>query len=101
MKAKLILLLALFTVGSLIHADVRLPNVLSNHMVLQRDLQVPVWGWADAGEKITVSFAGQKKQTTADKKGNWMIKLVKQSKLIYFAIYCLLVGLLAIAINIL
>ena len=51
MKAKLILLLALFTVGSLIHADVRLPNVLSNHMVLQRDLQVPVWGWADAGEK--------------------------------------------------
>lgn len=77
MKAKLILLLALFTVGSLIHADVRLPNVLSNHMVLQRDLQVPVWGWADAGEKITVSFAGQKKQTTADKKGNWMIKLGK------------------------
>ena len=71
MKAKLILLLALFTVGSLIHADVRLPNVLSNHMVLQRDLQVPVWGWADPGEKITVSFAGQKKQTTADKKGNW------------------------------
>lgn len=77
MKAKLILLLALFSAGALAHADVRLPNVLSNHMVLQRDLQVPIWGWADAGEKVTVSFAGQKKQTTADKKGNWMLKLGK------------------------
>lgn len=59
------------------HADVRLPNVLNSNMVLQRDMPVPVWGWADKGEKVTVSFAGQKKSAVADKKGDWMVKLDK------------------------
>ncbi len=44
-------------------------------MVLQRDMPVPVWGWADAGEKITVSFAGQSKETTAGADGKWSLKL--------------------------
>ena len=56
---------------------VRLPAVINSHMVLQRDMQVPIWGWGDAGEKISVHFAGQKKETTAGKSGEWMIKLDK------------------------
>ena len=40
-------------------ADVTLPAIFSDHMVLQRDQKVPVWGFADDGEKVTVSFAGQ------------------------------------------
>ena len=56
---------------------VRLPAVINSHMVLQRDMQVPIWGWGDAGEKISVHFAGQKKETTAGKNGEWMVKLNK------------------------
>ena len=56
-------------------ADVRLPNVLGSGMVLQRDLPVPVWGWADAGEKVTVAFGKQTKATVAGENGKWMVKL--------------------------
>ena len=56
---------------------VRLPAVLNANMVLQRDMQVPIWGWGDAGERITVSFAGQSKSATVGKNGKWMLKLDK------------------------
>lgn len=58
-------------------ADVKLPAIFSDHMVIQRDVEAPVWGWADAGEKITVSFAGETKSTTADPDGKWSVKLAK------------------------
>ena len=61
----------------LITQAVSLPAVINSHMVLQRDMPVPIWGWGDAGEKITVFFAGQKKETTAGKNGQWMIRLDK------------------------
>ena len=56
---------------------VSLPPVIGNHMVLQRDLPVPIWGWGEKGEKITVSFAGQSKSATVGKNGKWMLKLDK------------------------
>ena len=56
-------------------AEVRLPKIFGDHMVLQRELPVPVWGWADPGEKITIRFGGASVQATADAKGKWMIKL--------------------------
>ena len=49
---------------------VRLPVVINSNMVLQRDMQVPVWGWGDAGEKVSVHFAGQKKRQLSARKGN-------------------------------
>ena len=52
-----------------------LPPVLGSGMVLQRDLPVPVWGWADAGEKVSVTFAGQTKTAKAGDDGKWMVKL--------------------------
>lgn len=58
-----------------VRADVKLPPVISSHMVLQRDRPVPIWGTAAAGEKVTVSFAGQTKEATADGAGAWMVKL--------------------------
>ncbi|MDB5299204.1 MAG: hypothetical protein JWO87_867, partial [Phycisphaerales bacterium] len=56
-------------------ANVKLPAVLADHMVLQQQQPVPVWGWADPGEKVTVSFADQKETATADDKGKWSVKL--------------------------
>jgi sialate O-acetylesterase len=56
-------------------ADVRLPAIFSDHAVLLSGAAVPVWGWADAGEKVEVSFAGQTKTATPDGSGKWMVKL--------------------------
>ncbi|MFA5190699.1 MAG: sialate O-acetylesterase [Verrucomicrobiia bacterium] len=56
-------------------ADVTLPAIFSDHMVLQADAPVPVWGWAEPGEEVTVDLAGQKKTAKADANGKWMVKL--------------------------
>jgi len=58
-----------------LRAEVTLPAIFSDHMVLQSDVAVPVWGWAEPGEQITVSIAGQSKSTTADANGAWSLKL--------------------------
>ncbi len=47
----------------------------TNHMILQRQAQVPVWGFATPGAKITVEFAGQSKKAIVDQNGDWMVKL--------------------------
>jgi hypothetical protein len=46
-----------------------------DHAILQRDMKVPVWGWAKPGRQITVEFTGQKKSARAGKDGKWMLKL--------------------------
>jgi sialate O-acetylesterase len=56
-------------------AEVVLPKVISDKMILQRGVEAPVWGWADPGEKVTVSFAGQTKKAMPDANGKWMVKL--------------------------
>ena len=57
------------------HAAVELPAVFSDHMVLQRQLPAPVWGMADPGENISVTFGGQSLNTTADQDGHWQVEL--------------------------
>lgn len=56
-------------------ADVKLPALFTPHAVLQRDMAVPVWGWAEPGEDVKVSIAGQTHSTTADADGRWQVKL--------------------------
>lgn len=60
---------------SQVPAEVKLPAVISSHMVLQRELAVPVWGTATPGEDVTVEFAGQKQSVKADGAGKWQVKL--------------------------
>src|SRR4030095_10832623 len=57
----------------LLRADVRLPKVLSDHMVLQQNLPLVVWGQADPGESIKVSFREQEAATRADATGRWRV----------------------------
>lgn len=65
-----------FLLGSMLaHAEVRLPAVISDHMVLQSGREVAIWGWADAGEAVTVSIAGQTKTGKGGADGRWLIKL--------------------------
>jgi sialate O-acetylesterase len=62
-----------YTLGA--RAEVALPPVFSDHMILQHGMPVPIWGTASPGEKITVNIAGQSKSATANEKGKWQIKL--------------------------
>ena len=71
-----------FSVYSPVRADVKLPSVFGSNMVLQRDMPVPIWGWAEPGEEVTVRFGSTKKTVKADDQGNWrvILKKLKASK---------------------
>ena len=62
-----------------LYANVRLPKIFNDNMVLQRDHSIPVWGWADSKEKITVRFNQQTRVVTADKSGKWKIEFSAES----------------------
>ena len=49
--------------------------LFSDHVVLQRDAPVPVWGWAAPGSRVTVRFAGQEAQADAAADGRWTVRL--------------------------
>lgn len=60
---------------TVLRAELRLPAIISDHMVLQQKQSNPIWGWDTPGTKITVSFAGQTYSTTAGNDGKWTVKL--------------------------
>ena len=73
---RMMMWLAVLGCGAIaVQAEVKLPPVISSHMVLQRDMPVPIWGTAAPGEKIIVAFAGQTKTAEADAQGKWLVKL--------------------------
>ena len=59
-------------------ADVRLPQIFGDHMVLQREQPIPVWGWADPGEEVSVKLGGEAVSVVAGDDGRWMVKLPAQ-----------------------
>jgi sialate O-acetylesterase len=73
---KLPLLIAFTLVaGSVAHADVTLPHILAEHMVVQRDLPVHIWGKAKPDEGVAVTFRGATQSATADSLGRWSVYL--------------------------
>ena len=54
-------------------ADVKLPAIIGDNMLLQANKPAAIWGWADVGEKVTVSFAGQSVTAMADAQGKWKV----------------------------
>ncbi|RMG39030.1 MAG: 9-O-acetylesterase [Planctomycetota bacterium] len=69
------LTIALVWTSSAVRADVRLPHVFSDHMVLQRDKPIPVWGWDDPGAKVVVQLGDAKAEAKADANGRWSVQL--------------------------
>jgi sialate O-acetylesterase len=57
------------------HANVTLPAIFGDHMVLQQDKTIPVWGWADAGEPVKVDLGPRHAGTTAAADGTWRVDL--------------------------
>lgn len=68
-------LLAVLLHSAILSAQVTLPRVISSHMVVQRNLPVHVWGLADPGEQVTVSFRDETKSTLASPIGRWSLFL--------------------------
>ncbi len=75
--ALLVILLILGGVHPLF-ANVRLPKLISDRMVLQRDVELKIWGWADAGERVTVRFQGNYYDTEPNAEGKWFVTLPPQ-----------------------
>jgi sialate O-acetylesterase len=68
-------ILALLIGAATAVADIKLPALISDNMVLQQGRQVAIWGTADAGEQVTVSMGEQKQTATADSNGKWQVEL--------------------------
>lgn len=66
---------AILAAASAANADVRLPKLFGDHMVLQQKAEAPVWGWADADEEVTVTLGDVKATAKAGADGKWMAKL--------------------------
>lgn len=77
MKNRILYLLFFLAAICSFHAKVRLPALVSDGMILQRNQDLKIWGYADAGEKITVKFINKTYNTTADQNGNWSLMLPK------------------------
>ena len=75
MKRLLLISLLLSASAITARANVILPDVIGDAMVLQRDRAVSVWGKADPGESVTVRFANQSKTAVADAEGKWIVRL--------------------------
>ena len=58
-----------------VNGQVRLPRIVRDSMVLQRDATIKIWGWASPNEKVKIDFLKKKYKTVADAKGNWMVIL--------------------------
>lgn len=71
----LCLFLAVASCFSSSHAALTLAPVFSDHAVLQRDQQLKIWGAADPGKQVKVTFAGQDKSCFADERGRWLVHL--------------------------
>ncbi|HEY0244451.1 MAG TPA: sialate O-acetylesterase [Mucilaginibacter sp.] len=57
------------------HAEVKLPQLVSDHMVLQRDTKLKIWGWAAPGEKVSIAFNGKKGSAITGAGGRWLVNL--------------------------
>ena len=69
------LFLMVLAAGSAVYANVTLPGVFSDHAVLQKSKATAVFGKADPGEKVSVSYAGKTADAVAGKDGKWLVRL--------------------------
>jgi sialate O-acetylesterase len=76
-RAIAVLALAVLLVSPAV-ADVKLPAILGSNMVLQQGRDLPIWGWADPGEQVTVTLGKAEAKTQADGDGNWQVTLPPQ-----------------------
>jgi len=73
---RVLVLLMIFVAAGVSFGQVRLPAIISNNMVVQQNSDVPIWGWAEPGEKVVVVFAeNEPVKTVAGKDGRWQVSI--------------------------
>jgi sialate O-acetylesterase len=75
MNLKSLVFILLAAAAPCVRAEVRLPRLFSDHMVLQRDAPIHVWGWAEPGEAVSAAMNGATQTATADRLGHWSVYL--------------------------
>ncbi|MDR0332835.1 MAG: hypothetical protein LBI15_05170 [Dysgonamonadaceae bacterium] len=73
---KIIFLIVLFTTIG-VYAQIKLPSLVSDGMILQRETPITIWGWSSPNERIHVTFQNETYTTRADRNGNWNVELPK------------------------
>jgi sialate O-acetylesterase len=72
------MLIVVFAIVMPLCAQLRLPKLVSDGMILQRDTELTIWGWADQNENITIDFKGKSYHTVVDSSGEWKLMLPEQ-----------------------
>ena len=72
---KIIITLVLILSFFISKADISMPNIFTSNMVLQRNMDIPVWGWSSPGERIIITIGEQKIRVMGDKNGKWSVKI--------------------------
>lgn len=74
--SKILLALGLLlAISADVLAKVKLPQIFGSNMVLQRDKPITLWGWADAGEKVSINFKGNEYKAAANEQGKWQVEM--------------------------
>ena len=71
----IVTLACLILAGTYSSADVRLPALFSDNMVIQQKMKIPFWGWADPGERVIVEMGAFKAETVTNDEGRWKVRL--------------------------
>src|SRR5215217_4417766 len=72
-RTRLTLPVLILVLAAAVRAEVRLPAIISDNMVLQQGMKVRIWGNAKAGERVSVAFDKQTSSTVADTQGHWQV----------------------------
>lgn len=75
-RSKLLIVMSLYAIQ--LFAQVKVPKLISDGMILQRNVDLNIWGWAGKGEKVTLTFKEKNYNEVANEQGEWKIKLPKQ-----------------------
>ena len=78
MMKKLLLLFIAVSISVALFANIKLAGIFGDDMVLQRNRPIAVWGWGEAGEKLTITFNAQVVQATVSKDGSWKASIPAQ-----------------------
>ena len=73
--AQVLALSTSLAIAATLSADVTLPSIVSDGMILQRETPLKIWGWADPGEQVSLSFRGETYSTNADSQGDWQLRM--------------------------
>lgn len=68
-------IVSLFAAAETVRADVSLPKIFGSNMVLQRQMEIPVWGWGEPGEKVSVKIGEHSATATTGADGRWDVRL--------------------------